>query len=128
MNTFSPGGPPPSRRTVVATLTFDSRQAGSAFGLRSLRTTSRQVLYSALDMAVDLRVTAQDDECIVAGQIIREGCAGGCVQLSGATGSAEASLNELYEFTFPPVQSGNYSLRIRLPDVEIEIPELDLKD
>lgn len=128
MNTFSPGGQPPSRRTVVATLTFDSRQAGSAFGLRSLRTASRQVLYSALDMAVDLRVTAQDDECIVAGQIIREWCAGGSVGISGATGSAEANLNELCEFTFPPLQSGNYSLRIRLPDVEIEITELDLKD
>jgi hypothetical protein len=37
-------------------------------------------------------------------------------------------LNELCEFTFPAIPTGNYSLRVRMPDVEIEIPELELKD
>ena len=127
MNTFSPGGQPPLRR-IVANLTFDSRRADSAFGLRSLSTVSRQMLYAAPGTALDLRVTVQNDECVVAGQVIREGCARGFVEISGATGAVQTSLNELCEFTLTSVPLGTYWLKIRLPDVEIEIPELDLKD
>ena len=127
MNTFSPGGQPPLRR-IVATLTFDSRRTDSAFGMRSLSTASHQILYSAPDTALDLRVTVQNDECVVAGQVIREGCARGFVRLAGATGAAETSLNELCEFTLTSVPLGSYSLKVRLPDVEIEIPELVLKN
>ena len=123
---------PPQRRRplprIIATLIFDSRNAGPAFGTRSLRMTSRQLLYSAQEADLDLRITIQNEECVVAGQVIREGCVGGLVEISGATGSAEASLNELCEFKLPAIPVGNYSLRVRMSDVEIEIPELELKD
>ena len=115
-------------RRIIAVLTFDSRSAGSAFGLRSVRATSRQLLYSAQDTDLDLRITVQNDECIVTGQIIRDGCVGGRVEISGETGSAAATLNELCEFSLSPIPPGNYSLKVRMPDVEIEIPDLDLKD
>jgi hypothetical protein len=127
INVFSPKRQPPLPR-IIATLMFDSRNAGPAFGMRSLRTTSRQLLYAAQQTDLDLRITIQNDECVVAGQVIREGCVGGLVEISGATGSAEASLNELCEFTLPAIPVGNYSLKVRMPDVEIEIPELELKD
>lgn len=127
INIFSPGTQSPLRR-IVATLIFDSRNTGPAFGMRSLHTTSRQLLYSAQQTDLDLRITIQNKECIIAGQVIRDACAGGLVEISGATGSAEASLNELCEFTLPAIPVGNYSLRVRIPDIEIEIPELDLKD
>lgn len=126
INIFSPQQSP--LRRVVAILTFDSRSAGAAFGMRSFHTSSRQMLYSAQETDVDLRVTVQNDECIVSGQVIRDDCAGGVVELSGASGSSEASLNELCEFTLPAVPVGNYSLTVRMLDVEIEIPELELKD
>jgi hypothetical protein len=123
---------PPKRQTplprIIATLIFDSRNAGPAFGLRSLRSTSRQLLYAAQDADLDLRITIQNEECVIAGQVIREGCVGGLVEISGATGSAEASLNELCEFTLPAIPVGNYSLRVKMVDVEIEVPELELKD
>ena len=113
---------------IIATLIFDSRNAGPAFGMRSLRTTSRQLLYAAQQTDLDLRITIRNDECVVAGQVIRDGCVAGLVEISGATGSAEASLSALCEFTLPAIPVGNYSLRVRMHDVEIEIPELELKD
>jgi hypothetical protein len=124
---FSPSQSP--LRRVVAILTFDSRNTRPAYGMRSLHATSRQMLYSAQETDLDLRVTVQNDECILAGQIMRDGCpGGGVVKISGADGSAEASLNELCEFTLPAVPIGKYSLTVTMLDVEIEIPELELKD
>lgn len=127
INVFPPGTPRPLRR-IVATLIFDSRKAVPVFGMRSVRSSSRQLLYSAQQTDLDLRITIQNDECIVAGQVIREGYVGGLVEISGPTGSAEASLNELCEFTLPALPMGYYSLKVRMSDVEIEIPELELKD
>jgi len=118
---------PPLPR-IIATLIFDSRNAGPAFGMRSLHSTSRQLLFEAQHTDLDLRITIQNEECVIAGQVLREGCAGGMVEISGASGSAEASLNGLCEFTLPAIPLGNYSLRVRMRDVEIEIPKLELKD
>ena len=115
-------------RRVVAILIFDSRSSSPAFGMRSVRTASRQMLYSAQGIDLDLRVTVQNDECIVSGQVIRDGCTGGIVEISGATGSSETPMSELCEFTLPAVPVGNYSLIVRMLDLEIEIPELVLKD
>jgi hypothetical protein len=126
INIFSPSQSP--LRRVVAILTFDSRSAVPAFGMRSVHTASRQMLYSAEETDLDLRIAVQNDECVVSGQVIRDDCAGGVVEISGATGSSAATLNELCEFTLSAVPVGNYSLMVRMLDVEIEIPELELKD
>ena len=127
INIFSPARRSPLRH-IIAILTFDSRVAGPAYGIRSVRSTSRQLLYSAQETDLDLRVTVQNDECIVAGQVIRADCVSGQVEISGDAGSATASLNEVCEFTLPAIPLGHYALRIKLPDVQIEIPELELKD
>jgi hypothetical protein len=124
---FTPARVTPLRR-IVAILSFDSRAAGPAFGMRSIYTPSRQLLYTAQETAVDLRVTVENGECHLAGQVIRDNCEGAQIELSGATGTVNTELNELCEFTFPAIPAGNYSLRVRMPDVEIEIPELELKD
>lgn len=113
-------------RRIIAILTFDSRNTSPAFGIRSLHTASRQMLYSAEETDVELRITVQNEECILAGQVIGDHCAGGVVQISGPGGSAEASLDDLCEFTLPAIPVGNYLLRIRMQDLEIEIPELEL--
>ena len=127
INIFAPERQSPFRH-IIAILTFDSRLAGPAYGIRSVRSTSRQLLYSAQETDLDLRITVQNDECIVAGQVIRADCVSGMVEISGDAGSATASLNEVCEFTLPAIPLGNYSLRVKMPDVQIEIPELELKD
>ena len=126
INIFSKEKPSPLRR-IIALLTFDSRNAGPVFGVRSLTTTSRQMLYSAEETDLELRITVQNDECILAGQVIGEGCAGGHVEISGEAGKSEATLNEECEFKLPPIPVGNYSLTVRMLDRQIEIPELELK-
>ncbi len=126
INIFAPEKPVPLRR-IVAMLTFDSRNASPAFGVRSVLATSRQMLYSAEDIDLELRITVQNDECILAGQVIGEGCAEGLVEISGVAGTSTATLNEICEFTLPPIPVGNYSLTVRMQDREIEIPELELK-
>ena len=127
INIFSPRLQPPVRR-IIATLVFDSRAAPPDFGMRSLHSSSRQLLFWAEDADLDLRITIQNEECIVAGQVIRDPCGGGIVEITGPTGAAQASLNELCEFALPPLPVGTYSLRLTMPDVEIEIPELEFKD
>jgi hypothetical protein len=114
-------------RRIVALLTFDSRNAGPAFGVRSLPAASRQMIYSAEEIDLELRITVQNDECILAGQIIGDDCAEGDVEISGVSGRSRATLNEVCEFTLPPIPPGNYSLTVRMLDREIEIPELELK-
>lgn len=114
-------------RRIVALLTFDSYSAGPAFGVRSLPTASRQMLYSAEEIDLELRITTQNGECILAGQVIGEDCADGQVEISGVAGTSRAVLNEVCEFTLPPIPPGNYSLTVRMPDRQIEIPELELK-
>lgn len=115
-------------RRIVAALSFDSSMnVAPAFGVRSGQATSRQLLYSAEENDIDLRINLQDDRWIVAGQLLGEDCVGGRVEIQGQGGLAGATLNELCEFTLPPLPAGSYTLRLFLQNAEVEIPHLELK-
>lgn len=115
------------KRRILAALSFDSSMNQvPAFGVRSGQTGSRQLIYSAEENDIDLRLTKSDEMWVVTGQILREECAGGRVELEGLGGSAAAALNEMCEFTLPAVPSGKYLLRVHMADVEVEIPQLEL--
>lgn len=113
-------------RRIVAALTFDSSKAAPAFAVRSGQAASRQLLFEAEGHDLDLRFLPQGEEWVVAGQVLGSGCAGGHVELRGETGSAAAELNGLCEFKLSAVPSGSYRLRLRLEDVEVEVPQLEL--
>lgn len=115
-------------RRIVAALTFDSStNMAPAFGVRSGQATSRQLLYSAEQSDIDLRISSQDDQWIVAGQLLGQDCVGGRVEIEGESGLVVAALNELCEFTLPPLPPGSYTLRLLLQDAEVEIPQLELR-
>lgn len=118
--------PPSLVRRLMAALSFDSLTSAPAFGVRSGQAASRQLVYSAEGNDIDLRVTAEEDRWIVSGQLLRENCAAARVEIDGASGSASTALNDSCEFTLPPLPRGDYLLRILMPDLEIEIPHLDL--
>ncbi len=113
-------------RRVLAALSFDSAQVSPAYGVRSGQAAARQMLYSAGDNDLDLRVQPSGEAWVVSGQVLGQ-CTGGRVELAGSDTETAAELNELCEFTLPAVSSGSYTLRLRLGEVEVEIPELQLR-
>lgn len=123
----SAGWEPSLLRRVVAALKFDSLTPTPAFGVRSTQSESRQLLYTAEDNDMDLRITKQeDDRWVVAGQVLGDDCSGGDIQLEGETQTASAVLNELCEFTLPAVAPGKYRFRLRLANIEVEVPRLEI--
>ncbi|HYE14265.1 MAG TPA: hypothetical protein VD968_07490 [Pyrinomonadaceae bacterium] len=116
-------------RRLVASLTFDSSaRTTPAFGLRSGQTApARQLLFSAGDFDIDVRLAAGGEGWTVSGQVLGP-CGGGEVEMvAGGREAAHAALNDLCEFTLPPVPEGSYTLRLRLEGVEVEVPELSLR-
>ena len=119
-------------RRVLATLSFDSSALTPAFGVRSGQAApARQMLFSAGGFDVDLRLAEGHDGWTISGQVLGPCDGGGGVEVfdegdAGRTVVASAALNDLCEFTLPPVASGSYSLRLRMKDVEVDVPGLNL--
>ena len=115
-------------RRLVALLSFDSLTAAPRFGVRSSSSTSRQLLYSAEDTEIDLRVTEANSRWVLTGQILGvEECATGVIDLLGENISESTSLNDLCEFALPPVPPGDYKLTLHFSNVEVEVPRLELR-
>lgn len=117
---------PPLFQIIVASLTFDSLTNAPAFGLRSQTTAGRQLIYSTETADIDVRVSPENEQWQIGGQVLGADCAGGDVSLEGDDFSASAHLNELCEFSFGSVPAGAYKIAIRLPNVLIETPRLEL--
>jgi len=113
-------------KIVIAALTFVCLTTAPAFGLRSQSSTGRQLIYSADTADIDLRVSTENDRWQIAGQVLGVDCTSGDVDLEGEGFAASAKLNELCEFSFGSVPAGAYKVSIRLPDVLIETPRLEL--
>lgn len=114
-------------RRVVAALAFDSSARTPAYGVRSgPASTARQLLFNAGDFDVDLRLAAGGDGWTVSGQVLGP-CVGGEVEVEGGAVGFRVPLNDLCEFTLPPVPEGVYTLRLRVAETEVEIPALSLR-
>jgi hypothetical protein len=82
------------------------------------------VLFEAEGYAIDLRIAPLGEVWRVSGQALGPG-AGGRVMLLGPV-AVEAALNDLSEFTLPPVPTGRYTLRLTLDEIEIEAADLSV--
>lgn len=129
VNIFRNSQEPSLLKRIVAALRFDSSSnLAPAFGVRSGQSTSRQLLYSAEENDIDLRIMPEQENWIVTGQVLGEDCVGGRIELEGRSGELTAAdLNDLCEFILPPVPAGSYRVRLRLGNVEVEIPQLELR-
>jgi hypothetical protein len=113
-------------KRIVAALSFDSLQMSPAYGVRSGQSSARQLLFVAGDYDLDLRITQSGEAWNVSGQVFGEECVGGKIELEGET-AIQVDLNNQCEFTMAAVPAGSYQLRLRLPNLEVEIPQLELR-
>lgn len=118
---------PSLAKRILAVLTFDSLNEAPAFGLRSGHSDQRQLIYSADATDIDLHISARDNKWIIAGQVLGAGCDGGEVVVDGEGISESSRLNDSCEFSLPAVPPGEYRLRLRLSDIEVEVPRLELR-
>ena len=111
------------RRRLLAALRFDSAERPAALGTRTGQPPARQLLFLADRNELDLRIAKADARWAVRGQVLGPAEAGE-VTLQGPTAAWSVALNELGEFTLPPVPAGSYILAVRLLDLDIEVPNL----
>jgi hypothetical protein len=111
---------------LQALLDFDSLYAPQPLGLRSGQPLERHLLFTAGELSVDLRITPSGTLWSLAGQVLGPSTGGGQAALASSATTAEAALNELSEFTLPPVPAGDYKLILRLADIEVEVDKLQV--
>jgi hypothetical protein len=110
---------------LVALLKFDSQQMMPAYGVRSGAAAERQLLFTAGERELHLQIAGVSDEWVITGQILGD-CQSGEVEIKNPLVTRHTSLNELCEFTLPSIPAGSYALTLRLNNIEIEVPNLDL--
>lgn len=116
---------PSLRERLVAALTFDSGQMPLAVGVRSAAATSRQMLYTAGDYEIDLRLAPETDTVRVAGQVLGPDTQGD-VQATPTQGEpVRQPLTALGEFTIQLLREKRYALTIELAQRDIEIQNLE---
>jgi hypothetical protein len=116
---------PPSRRRVVAAMSFDSLRTPLAFGIRSGAPAERQLLFDAERISIDLRIAPSGAQWVVSGQLLGAE-SGRLAELHGPESTLQARLNDLSEFSLPPAPAGEYTLTLQLLEFDIEIPGLAL--
>jgi hypothetical protein len=112
-------------RRILAVLTFDSMHMPLTSNMRSEMGTKRQLVFQAAEFDLDMHIASSGSECIISGQVLGS-TEGGQAELRGSTGSVQAPLNDLSQFTLPPVAAGIYTLSVRLKDVVIVVPSLEI--
>jgi hypothetical protein len=130
--------PPPSLlmraeqalRQVSAVLSFDS-WAGAAVpqGVRSMRSPTRHLLFSAQGRDIDLRIAPVAEAFALTGQILGPDD-GGSVELSRDGGAAAeprvTQLDDLGEFRIDGLYAGTYRLTLNMGGEQIVLPPVQV--
>ncbi len=95
---------------VLAVLQMDLSPNQAVFGERSASSAVRQMFFEAGDNGVDLRISKIAKGFNLQGQIIGAGFANCAVKIVGENASFEARSNDLSEFNFAGISSGQYNL------------------
>lgn len=106
---------------VLAVLKIDLSPNKAAFGERSAASSqARQMLFSAGEIGIDLRISETEKGSNLRGQILGEGFANCTIKL----GEFETVSNELSEFSFAKISGGEYDLTLKTDETEIVIESL----
>lgn len=109
---------------VLAVLQMDLSPNKVAFGERSASAAQEhQMLFSAGENGIDLRIKEGEKDFSVRGQVLGEGFAGAIVKF----GDFETVASELGEFSFTGIPGGEYDMTLKMGETEITIKELQIK-
>jgi anti-sigma factor RsiW len=114
---------PPKRN--VATLRFDSARSPLAAGMRTDPSDERQLVLAADPFTIDLHLAPAEDRWAVNGQILGP-TTSGAIELASSSEVFHADLTDFCEFALALVPTGRYALTVRLTDIEIFFPELEV--
>ena len=115
-------------RQVTALLSFDSWATPAlAGGMRSMRSPTRHMLFSAMGRDIDLRITLAAGGYALAGQILGPD-EGGRIEVAATTGGGvhQARLDELGEFRIEGVSAGTYVLTLHMGTDAIVLPPVEV--
>jgi hypothetical protein len=116
---------PSALERLISVLHFDSAQAPLAPGVRSGAAVPRQMVYAAGEYTVEIRILTRGSMFRLAGQVLGP-CNGGRVMVTGPLGDTDAELSEMCEFEMGPLPNGTYQMTVRLAEVEIDVPDVEL--
>ena len=98
-----------------------------AFGERSSATsTVRQILYSAGDNAIDIRIEKTKRGFTVRGQILGSGFAEARVRMADDNNTFEAPVDDAGEFRLENIPAGTYEVAIHNAEIEITLKAFDI--
>jgi hypothetical protein len=117
-------------RQIAAVLSFDSwSTAAVAQGMRSLRSATRHLLFSAEGRDIDLRISPMAEVFGLAGQILGPD-EGGTVCVDRADGvpaeQRRATLDALGEFRVEGLSAGIYRLTLNVGSEQIVLPQVQV--
>jgi hypothetical protein len=95
---------------ITAALTFDSLTIAPAYGVRSGMSEWRQLLYSAENKDLDLRIRREEDKWVVMGQVLGKDITEGTIEIIGNGRSSSSELNDQCQFVLLGMPAGHYSL------------------
>jgi len=120
-------------KRLAAALTFDSWATGPlAFGVRSVPSDTRHLLFSAVGRDIDVRITPATGHFALSGQVLGPDESGiiewaATSDESGeAAGARVVSLDALGEFRLEGIHPGTYVLTLRMGEDEIVLPPIDV--
>lgn len=122
----------PERPSLLAQLLFDSRATPALTGARGEAETSRQRVYSTDVYDIDLWQEREGENWYLIGQVMpkQEGLEARpeAVTLLLADGTALTAVFENEEFHLNNIPAGNYTLRVRLDEAELVLPDVAVGD
>ncbi len=115
-------------KRIAAVLQMEIAPNRPVFGERSASASEvRQMLFKAGDNAIDIRIEPKDKVFSVRGQILGDGFSGAEIRLFNDDKNLELRADEISEFEFENVQSGQYELAVRGETVEITLKTIDIE-
>lgn len=115
-------------RRLVAAITMELSPDRAVFGERSgSASAQRQMLFTAGESAINLRIEAAGKKFDIRGQVLGEGFVDVRAILEGSGTSLVSVLDEIAGFRFYGVNAGVYRLTIRSDSDEVVIETLELQ-